>query len=542
MLIIVASYLMVNGAGNYHYSEDEALHIGIAQADSPGNAVRFSLYEAHPPLGHILRYFWMKISDNIGFVRGLSLLFAVAVIPLYYRIGKLLGGDLTGMCCAALAAFSYGLIVQSFVARNYSMFIFFISAVMYSYLLWNNSRRPLHLHLYVLMALLAIMTHFAAILALFPIAAYQSVTMLRQKAAPSQQLSWVVHNVVLAAVALGIYYFWANNGVVLGGRFFATASSGEFVLAVLVNPIKVAEYLFPSEELIPPVIFLLFLPMVSEDKKLRQFLLLAGFALLLGMGLVATNRYYPAGTRHGVWVMPFLIPAAGWMIAKGLNELAVILNRKRPAPWLHILMAVIVILGMATYDPARRFAEKSEYQMTEEQWHQTSNYLEKLPHSSLLVAARDDAIMLMNLYPYLGSDAFSGKVAAAIVPYRDTHILFNPYNRRMVTKKVLLDTLNEAGRRHMLDGIDILVFMKTDWDVFEEPAPPLPYLISCPDLRKRIISFPAFSFPPLPPDAYVSEEEKKITPVAFMEVSKKDFFEQVIAENGIAHHCLGRAE
>ncbi len=112
VLMVVAIYIRVHGVSSYHYSEDEALHIGIAQANSLDNMMKFSMYEAHPPLGHILRYFWMTLSDNIGFVRSLSLLFGMATIPLYYLIGKRLEGELAGMCCAALAAFGYGMVIQ----------------------------------------------------------------------------------------------------------------------------------------------------------------------------------------------------------------------------------------------------------------------------------------------------------------------------------------------------------------------------------------------------------------------------------------------
>src|SRR5438132_1646042 len=83
-LISLAIYVRIHGTGAYYYSEDEMLHIWLAKSKSLKQLLTFSLYETHPPLGHILRYYWLQISDNIAFSRSLSLLFGIAAIPVYY--------------------------------------------------------------------------------------------------------------------------------------------------------------------------------------------------------------------------------------------------------------------------------------------------------------------------------------------------------------------------------------------------------------------------------------------------------------------------
>jgi len=533
-LIMVAIYLRIDGVGGYYYSEDEAMHVRLAQADSLKDLTHYSLYEEHPPLGHMLRYFWMKLSDDIAFVRALSLVFGIATILLYYRIGKLLKSELGGMCCAAFATFGYGLIIQSYVARNYSIFMFFISAAMYGYLAWQKDKRSCNLALYSLNAALAVLTHFSAIFAIFPIASYQAARMFLEKEKLSRQALWVLMNMAIAAVAIMVYYVWVvsgttriANGAIASEKSFPVLSNTETIFDIFVNPLYAAGYLLPSLELIPFLVFLLFLPSVTRDRKLRDFLWLAAAAWVFSMGVIATHCYYPTIGRHGVWIMPFILPAAGCLIASGLQELAGVLNNKRSAPWLQIALVILLVAGVAMYDPAKRFSEASEYQMTQAQWRQSSDYMENLNRDTLIVAARDDAVLFINTYPWLGNDAFTGAVRATLASYHHTHILFNPYNRRFFSGKALLDTIQEAQKRHMLDGIDSIVFVKPAWPVFYELTSPIAHLVACP-VKKEIISFPA-----LPALASPSAEQMAGL-VVFIKISKEDFLDQ-----DFVHQCFG---
>src|SRR5437764_398623 len=126
--------------------------------------VQFARYETHPPLGNVLRYWWIKISDDPAFIRAQSLLFGLALILIFYRTGAFLNGPLTGMCCAALTAFSYGCVIQSFVIRHYIFFVVFISAAHFYYLRWREERKSSLLWTYAAFCLLGCLTHFTGIL------------------------------------------------------------------------------------------------------------------------------------------------------------------------------------------------------------------------------------------------------------------------------------------------------------------------------------------------------------------------------------------
>src|SRR6185436_17676793 len=106
---------------------------------------------------------------------------------------------------------------------------------------------------------------------------------------------------------------------------------------------------------IPFILFLLFVPAVRNDKELRRF---AGFsltALATGMLIVGLKIYFPAGTRHGIWVLPFVIPVIGWMTANAISELNTAIAKKMSMPSVSILLLTLAIVGLSAYDAGKRF-------------------------------------------------------------------------------------------------------------------------------------------------------------------------------------------
>jgi len=537
VLIIIAVMIRIQGVGDYHYNEDEAMHLGIAQGNSLREVLQFSLYEAHPPLGHIIRHYWQEFSDAIWFERSLSLLFGLLLIPLYYRIGKLLNGDLTGICCAALITFSYACIVHSYLIRNYIIFMFLISLCLYYYLRWSNTHKNLDLLGYFLFACLACLTHFSAIFSVFSIAAYEAIRMFWRRENLKNQFRWMLANMLTAVIAVTVYYIWVTYGIVVTGPYFSTSSIGKFILLILSNPINAIGYVLPGLEMIPGIIFLLFLPAIRNDRNLRQFIPFSFIPLLLGMFLLAIQYYLPAGTRHGVWVLPFIIPVTGWIIANGVTGVSGILSRKFSMPWMETMTIIILLSGWIVYGPEKRLGD-IEYAVKQTEWRKIQVYLTHLDDASVIVASRDDSAMLGNIYTYLNRDIFSKKTAAILMPYHNTHILFDPYSRHIDTKEALMNTLKEAEKRNMLARVTQIIFMKTLWDGLPESTNPVPYLFTCTLLNKEIMSFPPFFFPQLQAGQNTSDDERKLLPVAFMTISKKDFFEKVLPPTGSAHSCL----
>jgi len=100
---------------------DEGLSVGIAH--HPFTSIPHLLREdGSPPLYYLLLHVWMGwFGDSERATHTLSLIFALACIPLAYWVGRSLFGALTGWICAALAAIDPFLSYYAQETRMYSL-------------------------------------------------------------------------------------------------------------------------------------------------------------------------------------------------------------------------------------------------------------------------------------------------------------------------------------------------------------------------------------------------------------------------------------
>lgn len=524
LLIIVAIYVRIHGVGDYSYSEDELLHMGMVQAGSLKQVLKFSIYETHPPLGNILRYYWAAFSDSVWFSRSFSLIFGIALIPLYYRIGKVLGGELAGICCAAFMAFSYGCIIQSYVARNYTAFLFFLSASIYCYLLWQRRRSLKNLLLYGGFGILACLTHFFGIFVIFCIAAYETLGFLRLSTNKHTIKGWIIINSIIGCLSIITYFIWKKT-LSLAHPYSRFNASDWKTLAynTFYFPLSAIDYVLPSIWMSYIIVALLYLNIGSYSKALRNFTILTAIAIGIDITMIDTIHYSSNGTRHDLWLAPFLLILSGLVVSNTCNMLA----NKFPqisAKIPYITAIILTLAGIVSYSPEGRFSDAGEYDIKFRDAGLLAGYLSKLDKKTVIIAERDEAFRIKNIYPYLGEDAFTGKSMATMTSYYDTSIIFNPYYRRMRTKDILFKTMEEARNRNMLEGIDTLVFMHSY---------PMAVLAACPALEKNILTFPSFGI-----DHKFTPEEIFSIPAILMIIPKNVFFEQVISPSGKAHGCL----
>ncbi len=533
-LMVIAAYLGVHGMGFYGYNSDERMHIDIASATTLQQLLQFSHYETHPPLLYIVLHYWLKISDNINFVRSLSLIFGLALIPIYYLIGKKLNGEMMGICCAVLIAFSNGLIIQSFLVRQYPLFLFFLSLSFYYFILWRDTHKNYHLSLYAVFMLLAGLSHFSALFAITVIAASESLRMLFNKTRISDQAKWCLVNLLLAAIELAIYLAWKKI-------FVETAQPSDlsvlkiyaahymfFVTMPLLYMLYSLEYIFPNPLLSFAIIFLPLAVYKNKNSNLRFILRMAGLAFTLGFILLITNYYPFYGDRHSLWIIPFFIIPSAWIVAMACEWLLVRLQDKPNIPWQEIIAICLIIIGFNSFSPKARFFDTSEYTMPKNIWQDVSSFTDALDSKDLIINEKDQNEYFMNIYPHLGDDAYIKTEVPRIVPYKNTHIMFNPYYRRFYFNENIIDMMIYAKNHHMLDGVDTLIFTRMMWSLN-----PVLSLMTCTSLDKKVITFPGM-------DEDHEYERKDIIykPLSMLIVSKDAFFNELISSTGKAHGCL----
>ena len=529
-LIIIAAYIRVSGGGGYYYNQDELMHINIASGKSLEQLFQFSLYEMHPPLAHFIRHYWLMISDEIWFVRGLSLLFGLALIPLYYLIGKRLNGDLTGVCAAFLAAFSGALITQSYIVRNYTIFVFFLSAAFYYYLKWrDNAQRNQSLILYFIFSVLACLTHFSGILAIFVIASCESIRLFLQRDDKLSLAKWGATNIIIAVIFLAIYHMWlptidassiaviANQPITFERIFYLLISYPIFIPAY----VTLGNFFIISTMSLIPLI-------LRNNKNFIGYLYISAFAILLGT-ILAIARFYEQGLRHSLWIFPFVIIIAAWVMA----DFYKLIEKKHIGQ--RILASFLIFVGVVIYNPQERFSDLAEYTMPIKDWREITSYMKQFGENTVVILHKDDAVFFGNTYEYFDKDFPSGAISTKIMPYNDVNVLFNEYYSWIHKKETFFNIINSANEQKFFEGKNSIMFVATIWTIGITPTAQIPLLFVCPELDKKIVAFP-----PLKPNEIITKENIYGHTALFMTVSKKDFFEQVISPTGKANACLDR--
>ena len=120
MLFLIARVLPDVAGKPWH--EDEAV-AGLISARPLGDVLQTVLLErSGAPLHFVLAHFAFALDGSPRTLRWLSLLFALATIPLCYDLARRLAGQFAGLTAAALAATSQLLAIYATFGRMYSLF------------------------------------------------------------------------------------------------------------------------------------------------------------------------------------------------------------------------------------------------------------------------------------------------------------------------------------------------------------------------------------------------------------------------------------
>jgi hypothetical protein len=425
--------------------------------------------------------------------------------------------------------------------RQYSVLLPFLSLCLYCYLCWHKSRGHAWLLSYVGFGLLASLSHFFAILFFASLTLFEAGDMLvrwhadgrKGKWGPPGLAQWLAANFVIAAFALLLYWHWQPSILSYQGyftnypeSFFTRAAYGICIV------FREAYYLFPMFPLLPAMMVYGIWRFQSSLRQAPHPLLLASvIAGLLCATLYALKQHPNPGGRHDLWMMPFILAAAGEMCAT-------LLATKSRLQKAFIVIAAAGCVGAAVNECVQRYRYQGEVigetQTLEEwqvegQWQAIHKVLDSLGPHDLIDVTRRGGTQLTNIYASIKDDTFTAMRMAAIAPYENTHILFNPYYAADTNTGVMLSTLQEALNRSMLDDVDRLVFLQS-------PARlPAIALVMCDTLEKEIITAPAL--PAFPPD-HVLQRSDLSGRAIIMLVSKQAIVDDVLNPDGKARSCL----
>jgi hypothetical protein len=158
---------------------DEGVSVAIARLDWYNFARILWRREANMSLYYLLLRYWLHFGGSEFFVRSLSVVFAIASVPVIYLLGRCLFDSRVGLIAAALLAVNAYHVQYSQDARSYSLMVFLCLLSGLYFLKCLAQPSPRNHVLYVLSSALAVYAQFFS--ALLVIAQYVSLSFLAEE-------------------------------------------------------------------------------------------------------------------------------------------------------------------------------------------------------------------------------------------------------------------------------------------------------------------------------------------------------------------------
>lgn len=375
---------------------DEVMHLRIAEGRDLREVWQFSLLETHPPLGHFFRYVWNQVFQprDIAAARWPSVLLGLLAIPVYFGLGREVGGRVGGLFAAWIAAFGYLPLVQSLLVRNYALFALEIGVVFWMFLRLRKRWSWPGLAVYGVFAVLAVLTHFGGVLLVTAMTLALAWELWRSRRW-KPLLSWLMVNGLALLLFVVIY--------VVQRPYLEPMMSGAARFNFL-SPLRMMETLasflyFGAWGYAQFAFLILALALLWKNRQgsgeLWTLLLFLGGCCGLAL-LLALAGQYPIDqyVRRHLWLMaPFaaVVAAAGARVFGGGGE-GSFLSRLRS--WAGIALVLVVHIGVVAtaWDALENgnrllYRDRQEFSLLNETRDEVRSYLEgELRPGDVLIA------------------------------------------------------------------------------------------------------------------------------------------------------------
>ena len=316
MLILAGTYFRVWGLWAFYWTPDEALVLLISSKPTIQQVLDAAIYHPHPPLRYIVLHFMLKLSVSPVILRSIAFLPGVAMIPLFFFVGRRTAGTAAGLVMATIATFSHAAIMLSQVMRTYMLGTFLISLGVLSFFEYWQERKKRHLFLWCISMTLALLSHYFAILVAISVGSVWLHRIYASRPRRTEFIRAVWANVPIAIVAAVSYvihlssrnpYRWWIN--IDKERLVAEFpdSFSDFVI----NAVRLFGYLFLS----PHALWAILLTVVGvaalwamKRKDVASVIILTFVATI---ALTLSDRYPFGGGRQSFYLLPFVSMSIG---------------------------------------------------------------------------------------------------------------------------------------------------------------------------------------------------------------------------------------
>ncbi|MBM3315782.1 glycosyltransferase family 39 protein, partial [candidate division WOR-3 bacterium] len=188
-----------------HLNPDEAWHAWAATQPDLAAVFRENALGPHPPLLHVLVYLWHFIGDSDFMLRLPSVLAGTAALWFLFRWLDGLLGRTAGLVGLAVMAFAPSVVYFSAEIREYSLLVMFVVGTLCSLERAFRERSARWMALAAVMAGLALLVHYSAILFLAVVGVYSLARLLQLRQPGRVWAAWGVALLLVAGLLVVLY-------------------------------------------------------------------------------------------------------------------------------------------------------------------------------------------------------------------------------------------------------------------------------------------------------------------------------------------------
>jgi mannosyltransferase len=189
---------------------DEGVSVMLARLDASNLLHILWRREANMALYYALLRFWVHFGSGDYFVRSLSAIISLGAIPVIYLLGKRLFSSATGLIAAALFSVHAWQVRYAQEARSYSLYVLLSSLSCLFFLTAINNRTRRRWNAYIVCSVLAIYSHFFAVLVV--IAQWASFYFLRHDQVVSVAFRRSLKSIGLLFLPLAVFIVSRGSG------------------------------------------------------------------------------------------------------------------------------------------------------------------------------------------------------------------------------------------------------------------------------------------------------------------------------------------
>jgi len=233
-----AAYLRFHFLAHKSLWFDEGISAGIARLDWPNFLHLLWVREANMALYYVLLKLWMAFGMGEFYVRTLSVIFALAAVPVVYALGTRLFGARAGLIAALLLSVNAFHVRYSQDARAYTLLVFLCALSSWLWVRCMDEPTPRNWQLYTLASILTVYSHFYGILVV--LAQWLSLALMprenRPGGSPLRYLRFFAYGMLPIAIFLWragtepLSWLQRPNGPILRHFFQSLAGNGGAIL------------------------------------------------------------------------------------------------------------------------------------------------------------------------------------------------------------------------------------------------------------------------------------------------------------------------